>query len=394
MIVKGFNWLGLVLTLALALTAISPAGAGDLKSSLMPSPLSIALTVGQWLLKEDRKVYYVQVESTADDNERARREGFRLAVEMAVGALVVAETEVRNKGLVREDILKYSAGYVDNFAIRSEARVGNKTRLVMDVWVGESKIADRLLNVSKDEGTLDGARVAAQMESLKGKQDAAARLLEIVARDFPQRAFDIKVGKILTRVDGERATIAVPIEIAWNKKYFESLLEVLDKTKDGTESGTYNFKQHQSIISFRKLDGWITYFASYQNTKPVEILSKHFFNSYPQVRLNFRDGENALLAFNCREIAPLSGTFYGDAKMVIGLQPLEHPTGQFIANGAPGAHIGIYGDYDVGGNLVSTIQGNTELLSKVRKVEVQIVRKSECEDRGLNNVLRSDFMPE
>ncbi len=368
---------GLTMVLALVM-ALSPR-AQDLKSVLTPSPLSIALTVGQWLLKEDRKVYYVQVEATADDKEQARRDGFRLAVEMAVGALVVSETVVRNKELVRQDILKYSSGYIDNFAIKSEAKVGNKVRLVMDVWVGESKIADRLLNVSKAEGAIDGARVAAQQESLKSKQDSAARLLELVAKDFPRRAFDIKVGKTVTRVDGERATISVPVEIAWNKQYLDSLLEALDKTKDGTESGTYNFKQHQSIITYRKIGGWINYFASYHNTKPVEILSTHFFESQPQVRLNFRDDANALLAFNCREIAPLTGVFYGDAKMIVGLHPLEQPTGQFVANGAPAAHIGIYGDYDVGGNLHTTIQGNTDLIARMRKVDVEVVRRADCE---------------
>ena len=376
---KAGRFLGAGMAVVLALLVALSTRAQDLKSALTPSPMSIALTVGQWLLKEDRKVYYVQVEATADDKEQARREGFRLAVEMAVGALVVSETEVRNTELVRRDILKYSSGYIDNFSIKSEAKVGSKVRLVMDVWVGESKIADRLLNVSKAEGTIDGARVAAQQESLKSKQDSAARLLELVAKDFPRRAFDIKVGKTVTHVDGERATIGVPVAIAWNKKYFESLLEAIDKTKDGTESGAYNFMQHQSIITYRKIGGWINYFASYHNTKPVEILSTHFFESRPQVRLNFRDDGNALLAFNCREIAPLTGVFYGDAKMVVGLHPLDQPTGQFIANGAPAAHIGIYGDYDVGGNLVTTIQGNTNLISRMRKVDVEIVRKAECD---------------
>ena len=376
---KAGRFLGAGMAVVLALLVALSTRAQDLKSALTPSPMSIALTVGQWLLKEDRKVYYVQVEATADDKEQARREGFRLAVEMAVGALVVSETEVRNTELVRRDILKYSSGYIDNFSIKSEAKVGSKVRLVMDVWVGESKIADRLLNGSKAEGTIDGARVAARQESLRGKQDSAARLLELVAKDFPRRAFDIKVGKTVTHVDGERATIGVPVAIAWNKKYFESLLEAIDKTKDGTESGAYNFMQHQSIITYRKIGGWINYFASYHNTKPVEILSTHFFESRPQVRLNFRDDGNALLAFNCREIAPLTGVFYGDAKMVVGLHPLDQPTGQFIANGAPGAHIGIYGDYDVGGNLVTTIQGNTNLISRMRKVDVEIVRKAECD---------------
>ena len=48
-------------------------------ASATPSytPLSIALSVGQWLTKDTKKVYYVQVEATADNLEAARQEAFR-----------------------------------------------------------------------------------------------------------------------------------------------------------------------------------------------------------------------------------------------------------------------------------------------------------------------------
>ena len=41
------------------------------------TPLSIALSVGQWLTKDTKKVYYVQVEATADNLEAARQEALR-----------------------------------------------------------------------------------------------------------------------------------------------------------------------------------------------------------------------------------------------------------------------------------------------------------------------------
>lgn len=375
----------LALALALPLGLPARSQGQERQSATTSLPESRVLTGGQWLLREDRLVFYVQIEVTADDKARAGQEGLVHAVEMAVGAMAATEALARHKESLRQDVRKDPSVYVENASIRSETTVGNKVRLVMDVWVGQSKIAARLRTLDdgennlSGEGDIDGARVAEQQKSLKDRQDSGIPSLERVAKDFPRKAFDVKVGKIATRVDGEQVTISVPVEIAWNKTYMDSLIEALDKTKDGTESVTYNFKRHQSIIAYRKIGGWLTYFASYQSARPLEILSESFFYSSPQVRLNFRDQANALLAFNCREIAPLSGVFYGDAKMVIGLHPLEQPTGQFVAHGAPAAHIGIYGDYDVGGTLHTTVQGRTELLARMRKVDAEIVRRVDCE---------------
>jgi hypothetical protein len=352
----------------------------NFRAALTPSPISIAISIGQWMMKEDRKVFYVQVEATANGKEEARSEAFRLAVEMAVGALVVSETEVKNAELVRKEIIKYSSGFVDNFIVKSESQVGNKTRLVIDVWVGESKIADRLVNVSKAEGVIDGARAAAQQESIANEKNSAARLIELVVKDYPRRAFDIKVGKITTRVEPKKIAIIVPVAMKWNNKYLESLIEVLDRTKDGSDSIEYGSRRRKFVVAYRKIDGWLTYYVSYNDPKPRDILLHYFFESKPQLRINFRDNDNNVLAVNCRQIDPLSGTYYGDAKMIIGSHTLELPTGQFISNGTPTSHIGIYGDYRVVGNLPTEFQNNTELLAKFTKVDVEIVTKNDCDE--------------
>ena len=122
------------------------------------TPISIAITAGQWLTKETRKLYYVQVEATADNLEAARQEGLRLAVDMAVGTFVLAENEIRNGEVLRKDLIKYSAGYVERFETKSETAIGNRTRVVLDVWVSESKISSRLMGVSQARNTINGSK--------------------------------------------------------------------------------------------------------------------------------------------------------------------------------------------------------------------------------------------
>jgi hypothetical protein len=178
----------------------------------LTSHLSIALSVGKWLIKDSKKVYYIQVESTAPSEEQARQAGFKLAVTQALGALVVAETEVKNKELVRNEILQYSAGYIDDFKIVSNTQVGGMTRLVMDVWVVESKISNRVLGESRADGTVDGSRAALQQQTYLREQYTSDQLIDLVTRDFPKHAFDVKTPKIEITQEGRDSFINIYLQ--------------------------------------------------------------------------------------------------------------------------------------------------------------------------------------
>ncbi len=370
------------LSLMFFVSLATSSAAIDIKTTFAPSPISVALTVGQWLMKEEKKAYYVQVEATADSKESARNEAFRLAVEMAVGTIVVAETEIKNSEIIRKDILKHSAGYIDNFAIKSESKIGEKIHLVVDVWVGESKIADRVLTVSKADGVIDGERIAAQQKSIRLEKDNALKLIELVAKDFPMKSFDVKVGRSQSSLDGNKTVIDIPIFVRWNPKYLNSLIEVLDRTKDGNESGESGYKKHRFIVSYRKEGGWLTYHASYKDAEPGIILINNFVKSKPLLRVNFNDELNSPIAFNCLPLRSLSGNYFSNSKMIVGTHSLDQATGQFFANNTPSAHFGIFGDFE-GESMISIIfETVPELISKIRKIEALIVRNEECDLDG------------
>ena len=101
---------------------------------LSSNPITLALTIGQWLMKDLRKVYYIQVKSTAETIELARAEGFKYAVSQAVGTLVLAETVVKNNELNRKDIIQYSSGYVEDFKVLQEIQVDGGVQIIMDVF--------------------------------------------------------------------------------------------------------------------------------------------------------------------------------------------------------------------------------------------------------------------
>ena len=157
-----------------------------------PSPVSIALTIGQWINQGSKKLYYVEVKSQAQDFESAKAEGFRLAVEHAVGTLVLSETETANSRINRDDIITYASGYVDRFEITDRTNVGNAVELTMKVWVAHSAIANRLLNTSETSGQIDGERVATNIATITHERRSGDRIIATILTDFPKRSFDIE----------------------------------------------------------------------------------------------------------------------------------------------------------------------------------------------------------
>lgn len=196
---------------------------------LVPSPVGIVLTVGQWLLTPDkRKVYFVEVQSQAATFEAAKAEGFRLAVEHAVGSLILSETEVRNSRIVRDEIISYAAGYVDRFEITSRSDRPNQVTLTMKIWVGQSALSNRLLNESKGAGRVEGERVNAQIQTFQQQRQTGDRVLTTVLNDFPRRAFNVGVLPTQVVVDKSRTPyLRLSFDVSWNQLYLDSLAEAV-----------------------------------------------------------------------------------------------------------------------------------------------------------------------
>lgn len=208
---------------AVLLTTSLTAQAVPLGQLLMPSPISVAITVGKWLLKDQKKVYYIQVKSVAADRHQAIQAGYKYAVEQALGALALSTVEIKNQQVVRNEIIVASAGYVQDSKVVSEKYVNGGTEVVLDVWVSESRVADRFLAESKGTGRIEGARFADTLESFNHAKGTTTQAVQSVLNDYPRRAFDIKVNAKIDR-DGN---LILPTTVKWNDNYIHALWEVL-----------------------------------------------------------------------------------------------------------------------------------------------------------------------
>ena len=271
------------------------------------TPLSIAVTAGQWLTKETRKVYYVQVEATADNLEAARQEAFRLAVDMAVGTFVLAENEIRTDEVVRKDFIKYSAGYVEDFNTKSETKVGNKTRVVLDVWVSESKISNRLMGLSQTRNTINGSKSVSIINNMVDNIDSGQKIFQAVLNDFPNRAFVLSIGNTNIKPYGEGVLIEIPVHIEWNQNYIKALYESLEQTRDGKTANRDPVRREwASVIKYNDS------IASYRDNSKLMALTGKMVGDGAMLKVVIKDVMNKPLYRECFEYRKMSGTSNND----------------------------------------------------------------------------------
>lgn len=218
------RWL-VAVACAVSVTAqaqISPS----VTAALVPSPLGIVLTVGHWIMQDRRQVYYIQVQAPGDTFEQARQNAFRLAVEQAVGTLILSETESRNARLHRDEIITYASGFVDRFEILKSEITPSGYKVTMDVWVGRSQIAQRLLNNSATTGAIDGNRLSTQVDTIRHERSQGDRVMAAVLSDFPRRAFDVSLARTqITLTDRRQLQLGIPVTIRWNQDYVRAFYE-------------------------------------------------------------------------------------------------------------------------------------------------------------------------
>jgi hypothetical protein len=348
--------------LCAALTA-APVSQAQINSftpqMLIPSPLGVVITVGQWLLFNDnRRVYYIEVAGRGDTVEQARNNGFRLAVEQALGTLISSETEVQNGRIVRDEIISYAAGYVDRFTIVSTGTVGNQTEVVMKVWVGRSALADRLLNRTQQSGEIDGARASVQLQTLNQERATGDALLQQVLNDFPRRAFDIELKHTDVSRHNRNPVIEINFRLKWSQDYLRSMCAALQAT------GQKVSRPATSISVYG--GGWfggVSCGANYDDNMKFQLVANRMFVMQPTVLVTLRGPAREVIYTSCYMYQELDNYASG------------HVTQQrFVQFNAIGAQIN--GNYVMPGRIPIAVP--TDKLHLISSVDMDVVLRDQC----------------
>jgi len=334
-----------------------------------PSPLTVAITAGKWLIKEREEVFYLQIRARGADDTAAREEAFRLAVSQAVGSLLNSEIEMRDGEVVRNDIVSYSSGYVHDYKILSTARSGSGVEIVIDVWVKKSSIADRLLNESKGTDIIPSDQISTQHRTILRERQTGDRLLEMVLADYPSKAFDIGISNIKSRMDPERnLVLEIDFQLTWNSRYLQSLHEAAQATatrQDVTQCvqspGRCGYIHVLSLKYRHPGDFFIKGGAmAYDDNVRGRLFQRYFEQQNPHLQVRIHDGHGRDAVKQCFTHNELTRTGYYPARRFV-----HSDSSRTIVDG----QLGTRGTINL--RLPPQIQpGN--------KVELRIVPEQEC----------------
>lgn len=281
------------LLIAVGAVVIVTAAQGITITDVIRSPIGTGITVARWIYEASasEKVLYVEVIGEGNTAEQAKQQGFRLAVEHAVGTVVSSETEVRNDRQVRDEIITYASGYVDRFEIVEQQRVGNRTLVNMKVWVKPSKIANRLLNRSATAGTVEGGRISTQIQTLQHERTSGDRLLKSVLADYPKRAFVIEMDKTQVIFDANRTgQLEVAFLLSWSPAYLESIAEALAAINQRSDcGGLFGCRGVSSQIDVTRPGFGSTTQAWFNDTVAEQMVRAELVNSNPVIRISILD---------------------------------------------------------------------------------------------------------
>lgn len=167
--------------------------------------------------------------------EQAKQNAFTNAMEQHLGVVIASERESQGERLARNEILAYSAGFVDEYVIISQQVISGRVSVVVDVKLSSNRISDRILSSSKSAKGLDGVRHDTQYRSYLDNKENGDKILQRVLNDYPKHAYNIKQNNYTIKIDTYRnLTLIVPYEIGWNNNYLMSLNDALKMLEDGS----------------------------------------------------------------------------------------------------------------------------------------------------------------
>jgi hypothetical protein len=255
--------------------------------------------------------------------EEAKESAFRQAIENRIGVLVLGDREVQSYKLLKDEILTYSAGYIDDYSMVAQEKTGKKWIATVDVWVSSSKLTGRIISSSTD-GKMSGKKASDSFSSFMKQKQQADRLAAKIIDGFPENAVIAKYNRTELKFDGNRnAKVLIYFETSWNRGYLDSLMEVLALIQDGGDAE--NFAGTFRVAYKKNESDWIPTGERYRfsDVKLFNLFQSQFDDRRVAVRLKMKDGQRVIHEDCWRLPDAYVEKGYGHAVQVLGHRRYE-----------------------------------------------------------------------
>ena len=242
----------------------------------------------------------------------------------------------------------------------------------MDVWVSESKISQRLLNLSINNYSIDGEKIYTQLFTYNSDRDDANKIVEKILNDFPYRAFDILISNNRSHLIGNNMKIIIPVKIKWNKDFLSALEEILVKSSDYERKKIEQFNSQSTIGIVGSVFSRV--YLTYNDTEKIEKFIKQFYPK-PLLQILISDQDQEIVISNCFEFINADNTYYNN-----------FVDRSFYTYSTPYADIEIFKNFEVDSDAEILIKYNKEnevKISSMKRIEVKVVPYNTCYEKSI-----------
>lgn len=322
----------------------------------IPSPAGIAVSVGKWIYDQYTAdpVYVIEVVGEGRTPDEARNNGFRIAVEQAIGSVVSTDTRGQNGRLVRDEIISYSGGYVDRYKILKTEPSDYGQRITMEVNIRRSSLPNRLLGRSETAGFVDGATASAQLSTLNYERGQADRLVDSVLADFPRRAFVITLKNTEITYNNRQGYLEIPFVLSMDPNYMSSLDAALKSVSHGRTGGTYKISVGKSLSAFD------------DNTAYSQIINR-MIATRPAVQITVVNAENRPIYRACHRWSELDHIDHHQVRLK-----------RFVAVHSMVPYISVNGALKL--DAIAQLPVNPAFLAQANRVDAEVVLGDACQN--------------
>lgn len=270
----------------------------------------------------------IRVQGIGVTLQQAKENAFKTAVELQVGSVLVTELESKDNKLVRNEIVNYSAGYVDSYTIVETNTYNNRVSIIVDVNVSSSKIADRILGIGTNNKSFDSDKHGTQYDTYTNTKLNGDRLLKGLLNDYPKRAFVVTQLQHRFGVDTQRSPfIEIGFKFNWNYNYLTAFNEVLALTEDGS-NGLFKTSPGNIVIMAKDPKDYVFGKKNHYKFNDIlimESIKNRFENNTPRIQLTIYSQNNNVFFTQCYVPESFAGTkpslySMGDTLIIYGNQ--------------------------------------------------------------------------
>ena len=168
----------------------------------------------------------VVVEGVGETSEEASKDAFRNAVRQVVGAVVDAETLIKDDQVITDKVITYSDGFIEKSEILSESQKGGLHRKRVRATVRRRSVVARLKEANVSVAGVDGQSLFAEaVTQLEAEKNAAALAADLF-KGYPESVLRAEVREkpeIADKAEG-RITLRYRVRVRFDPDKYEQFL--------------------------------------------------------------------------------------------------------------------------------------------------------------------------